>query len=441
VLYGERSLPIWLRDQLINVLHLITEDSLWASAGPPLGDWSDQGGVFALVEGTDAAGQPTCIPCDWYGNFPVVFFFPELARSNLRALRANMRADGAVPFYLGQGLDLNGCGDGRSGPFAYDRQRTLNGPCYADLVDRLWRCTGETGVLQEFYPSVKQNLLFTVSGHPAPEGVIGVIAEVGDEWYEGMDMRGITAHAGGARLAQLKIVERMAEAMSDRAFGQQCHEWFMQGARLLEDQLWSGECYQMSVNPDTGAANDLVLAYQLDGDWMAYLHGLPGVFRPDRARRTLDTIRRLNAGTAHGGARGGALNVVRRDGSTTTFGGRMGAQCSMPASVFILAMNYLYTGQREVGQDIAFSSLDHLVNDLGYTWDMPNMVRSVLETATGEQQAQVEGHVSDVGGRIYGHDYYQCMSLWAFPAALNGQGLSEFVAPGGLVDRILKAGA
>jgi len=32
------------------------------------------------------------------------------------------------------------------------------------------------------------------------------------------------------------------------------------------------------------------------------------------------------------------------------------------------------------------------------------------------------------------------MMLWAVPAALKGQGLSEPSKPGGLVDRILKAG-
>ncbi|MCL5995843.1 MAG: GH116 family glycosyl hydrolase, partial [Chloroflexi bacterium] len=460
VIYAESGLPIWLRDQLINVLHLIAEDSLWAAAGSPLGDVafrrnaSYQEGCFALIEGADAAGQPTCIPCDWYGNFPIVFFFPDLAWSNLRALRINMRADGAVPFYLGQGLDLNGCGDAQSGPFAYDRQRTLNGPCYADLVDRLWHCTGDAGVLREFYPSVKQNTLFTLSRHPAPEGVIGIIAEVSDEWYEGMDMRGLTAHAGGARLAQLKIVARMAEALDDAAFARQCHEWVARAAQLLEDRLWEGGSYLLSASPTTGARNDLVLAFQLDGDWMAHLHGLPGVFRPDRARDTLDTIRRLNAATA----RGGVLNVVKRDGRTTTFGGRMGERCSMPASVFILAMNYMYAGQREVGLETAWRSLDYLVNDLGYTWDMPNMVRCVLRTGPGEhtlprvavtgpdlrQQPAGgypwdEGRGTDDGGRIYGHDYYQCMSLWALPAALNGQSLAQFVAPGGLVNRVLTA--
>jgi uncharacterized protein (DUF608 family) len=117
--------------------------------------------------------------------------------------------------------------------------------------------------------------------------------------------------------------------------------------------------------------------------------------------------------------------VVQRDGEPTDFGGRMGGMCSMPASVFILAMNYIYGGQREVGLEIARECVDNLVNQLGFTWDMPNMVRA--DPGYGE--------------RIYGHDYYQCMSLWALPAALRGQSLIEFVADDGIVDRVIQAGA
>src|SRR5204863_7876372 len=101
------------------------------------------------------AGQQSCIPCDWYGNFPLVYFFPELAWSTFRAFRVKMRDDGAVPFYLGQGLDLAGGPDETN--YAYDRQRSQNGCCYADLVDRLWLVTGNDEVLHEFYPSVKKN--------------------------------------------------------------------------------------------------------------------------------------------------------------------------------------------------------------------------------------------------------------------------------------------
>ena len=40
VVYTQQDLPVWLRDQLVNVLHTIPEDSFWASMG-----WSEQDGL------------------------------------------------------------------------------------------------------------------------------------------------------------------------------------------------------------------------------------------------------------------------------------------------------------------------------------------------------------------------------------------------------------
>jgi hypothetical protein len=68
------------------------------------------------------------------------------------------------------------------------------------------------------------------------------------------------------------------------------------------------------------------------------------------------------------------------------------------------------------------------VNSFAMTWDMPNEVRS--DPGRGQLPESM---------RIYGTDYYQCMSLWALPAALKGQTLCESAAPDGLVDRILHA--
>jgi len=69
VIYGERHLPVWLRESLVNNLYLIVEDSHWAQARPPLGDFVFPDGGFALNESPRGCPQIACIPCDWYGNF------------------------------------------------------------------------------------------------------------------------------------------------------------------------------------------------------------------------------------------------------------------------------------------------------------------------------------------------------------------------------------
>jgi hypothetical protein len=57
----------------------------------------------------------------------------------------------------------------------------------------------------------------------------------------------------------------------------------------------------------------------------------------------------------------------------------------------MLAMNYMYEGQREFGLELARKVWHNLVCTRGYTWDMPNIMRGDVDT----------------GERTYGNDYYQ----------------------------------
>jgi hypothetical protein len=59
----------------------------------------------------------------------------------------------------------------------------------------------------------------------------------------------------------------------------------------------------------------------------------------------------------------------------------------------------------------------------GAVWNQPNIVRG------------------DTGDRLFCSHYVQSMMLWAVPTALEGKDIATFCAPGGLVDRILKAAA
>ncbi len=43
--------------------------------------------------------------------------------------------------------------------------------------------------------------------------------------------------------------------------------------------MWTGEYYLNFYEPETGKKSDDVMGYQLDGEWAARYHGLPGVFR------------------------------------------------------------------------------------------------------------------------------------------------------------------
>jgi uncharacterized protein (DUF608 family) len=422
-IYTEDKLPVWLRESLVNNLNLITETSLWAAAEPPIPSWvRPEDGMFGLCESPRDCPQIECLPCSFYGNQPVVYFFPKLALSQLRGYKGYLAKNGGAVFKWGGGTELDVNMEFCDPLWEY--QDATNGISLASMVDRYGLCWGNKNFLREFYDMVKQNAIYTVNLRPEAEIGERVISmptgNRGSEWFEAPepDWSGMAAHLGGLHLAQLRIAERMAKQMGDKPFAKQCREWIEAGSRAMESKMWNNSYYLNFWEPETGKKSDLVFGYQLDGQWAARHHGLPGVFRPDRVQTTLDTIARCNVALS----KIGAINYANADGSATDIKG-YGAYSYFPPELLMLAMTYMYEGRREFGLDLARRCWERQICVLRYTWDLPNILR-------GDK---------DTGERAFGHDYYQNMMLWSLPAAIAGQDFGGPCKPGGLVDKILRA--
>jgi uncharacterized protein (DUF608 family) len=425
VVYADEKLPVWLRESLVNVLYMITEDGLWAQAKPPLPTWAKpEDGLFGLNECPRGCPQIECIPCSFYGNQPLVYFFPELALSTYRGYKGYQFPDGAPPWIFG------GC-TGNTAPIDYASttrgyQFSTNGISLAAMLDRYFLCypAKRREFVREFYPVLKQCMIWTVNLRP--EYALGdrIIAmptgNVGTEWFEAPEpgWAGMTAHVGGLHLAQLRITERFAEAAGDHAFAQQCRDWLKAGADAMEQKLWTGGYYLNYWEPESNRKSDLVFGYQLDGEWITDHHGLPSPLPEPRVRQTLETIKRCNVAVT----KYGAVNYARPDGTPAPVKG-YGTYSYFPPEALMLAMNYMYEDQKDFGLELARKVWHNLVCSHGYTWDMPNIMRGDADT----------------GERTYGNDYYQDMMLWSLPAALEGKDFGAPMQPGGLVDLMLRA--
>ena len=436
VIYTEQRLPVWLRDSLVNTLYHITEDGLWATARPPIGPWCrTEDGLFGMLEDPRNCPQIECLPCSFYGNIPLVYFFPRLALSTLRGESAYQHEDGA-PSWLFGGPTL----DPQVPPWAWigkaplgvepcefaspcrGYQFTLNGPCLVDMIDRLCMRTGSDEIARELYPAVKKATVYMANLRPeyGPRQIISMpTGNVGGEWMEGADWFGMTVHAGGIHLAQVLMAERLARRVGDEEFAAQCRQWFDDGSRIMEEEMWTGTHYLLYNEPETGRTSNLVMGYALDGEWMARQHGLPGVFRPDRVVTTLETISRT-CFTEHGALiwaspRGGPPSPQEMNPSYFTAAG-----IHIP-STLMLAMSYLYEARTEQGLEIARRAMHALCCRNRSVWD-------TFIFLSGE-----------TGGKVYGNDYYQNMVLWSLPAALEGGDLAAPCRPGGLVDRMIRA--
>jgi uncharacterized protein (DUF608 family) len=429
-IYTDDTLPLWLRETLVNNLHMITEVGLWAAARPPIGDWCrPEDGLFAMNESPRECPQMECIPCSFYGNIPLVYFFHELALSTLRGYKAYQFPDGAAPWIFGgvttggapARLPTEGC-EMATPHRGY--QTTTNGISYVGMVDRYWLRTGDDRILQEFYPSVKANTIYTMHLNTGPDGVISMPAGNIDpatgrkatEWVEGEAWYGMTSHVGGLHLAQLRITQRMAEQVGDSEFAKQCRKWFESGSESMENNMWAGDYYLSYDEPETGKRSDRVFSAQLDGDWVAIFHRLPPVFRPDRAKIAMETIKRINVPLSPYGA----VFFANPDGTPWEEAG-YGPYTYFVSELLMLAMTYMYTGEREFGLELGRRCMYNLMAK-GFTWNQPCIIRA------------------DTGERISGYDYYQNLMVWSLPAAVEGTDIRGHCASGRLVDRIIQAG-
>jgi uncharacterized protein (DUF608 family) len=430
VIYQEASLPPWLRDSLVNNLHLITEDGMWAQAGPPLPGWVKQeDGLFGMNECPRGCPQIECIPCSFYGNQPLVYFFPRLALSTLRGYAGYQYDDGAPPWIFG------GC-TGKTPPIDMANpirgyQFATNGISLATMVDRYYLCHGSEEFLEEFYPVVRDSAAWTMGLRTTPsfslgERVISMpdpdsdeVAKPPTEWFEAPEPGwfGMTAHVGALHLAELRIAERMAIAAGDDGFAGKCAEWIEAGAGSMEGKLWNDTYYLNFLDPDSGRS-DLIFGYQLDGEWIVSQHGLESPLPRERVLTVLDTIERINIGLS----RYGAVNYANSDGTPAKVGG-YGTYSFFPPEALMLAMTYMYAGRVDFGLELARKVWHNIVCRQGYTWDMPNIMR-------GDE---------DTGERTFGNDYYQDMMLWSLPAAIIGRDFAAPTKPGEVVDRVIQA--
>jgi non-lysosomal glucosylceramidase len=427
--YSDTKLPRWLREVLPNSLHGYAEVGLWAAAEEPIGKWCrPEDGLFAMCESPRTCAQMECLPISFFGNMALVYLFPQLALSTLRAEKAYQFENGAPAMIFG------GVGAWCEGPelatpsICY--QVTLSTTSYVTMVDRYRMLHGDAAFSQEFYPSAKKAIEFMVDLNRGPDGVVSMPDRLVSEWpgvpYETEWLEwgrwvGIVPHVGGLHLATLAMAERMAKEVGDTAFAAQCRLWFESGKATLENKTWLGKYYARYLDPETGECSDDIAACQLDGEVLARLHGLSNVFRSDRVATTIESIKQTCVAATEFGSvlyassRGklarGAGSVMHSYPATETF-----LQVILP-----LGLMYIYAGQVEFGLEVMRRTFHNNVCRQGLSWYGENS----FDTVTGKWRS--------------GTEYITRMFLWNVMAAAAGKDIAACSRDGSLVQRALHA--
>ena len=406
-IYSEEALPDYLRDALVNILHLITKDSSYIRL--PGADPRD--GLLTLVEAARTMPLREVICQAFWGDFAITYFFPELRLGTLRAIAAYQLDDGRIPLQLG----IN---EHDMPAYAHP---LVNGFLFTEMVDRLWQRTGDDDVVREFYPTVKRAMRLHMTQSVYNDGLVSYdpITAPRGQPYDSWDWRGNASYTAGHWLCALRVAERMAKHVDDKTFAETCQDWIDRGSRAMEETLWNAEAqsYYTYNAPGTEYRSDTVFSYQLEGSFSCALLGLPEVFPENRLKAALDTIERLCVKPISVGA----ANSMRPDG-TPDSSGSIDSEGILPSHNALLAAEFAYQGRLEVGKEIMEQMLRNLVLEHLFAWDFP------------------QGFFKPDGAVPRACDDYFGMAIWAVPPALFGQDIREFCAPGSFADRIIQAG-
>lgn len=419
VLYGSK-LPGWLEEELVNVPSTLTKNSVWLARTRPDDWWGDKG-LFLVNESFATCPLTETMPCRFFGHWVSLFFFPELERTTLEAIRYFQLRDGEPPFCMGLGFAIR---DPR-----YHCQHTCGAGEYAQMIYRYYLRTRDRKFLDDFWPSARDAIRFMlwldrdkdglVEDHPhAIEGEPFPANNPMDQW----PWHGVSPYTAGKGLATLVCGIKMAELAGDRRQADAWRAVLARGQKTFDEKLWTGSFYRTYNDTATGRRNDACLAAQLSCLWCTRVLGLEDPLPRPRVEQALASIARLNVPASPFGM----VDAVFADGKPCVEGGPGGDRI-WSRDIFIqlnatAAMVYYYLGQPDQGQKSARPMLDTIFRGPhAMPWSQPCGISSVT------------------GGTCHGHDYYDHMVVWTYPLAMAGQDIASACASDGLIARILSA--
>jgi non-lysosomal glucosylceramidase len=243
----------------------------------------------------------------WNYEQATAFLFGDLAQT-MRDVEFNYALDstsGIMQFRVG--LPLNkGAGNGMA---AADGQMGTIMKFYRD-----WQLSGNTAFLQKNWSKVKRALAFAWVSDGWDGNLDGVMDGA---QHNTMDVEyfGPNPQMQIWYLGALKAAEKMAEAMQDDAFAQQCRSLFQSGSTWADQQLFNGEYYEQQVLSPVGRKfakgtmsgwNSIqgdfppfqlakgCLVDQLVGQFMAHVCGLGYLVKPQNVQTSLKSILKYN---------------------------------------------------------------------------------------------------------------------------------------------------
>ena len=407
VVYGEKQIPGWLQDSLINVTSVLAQESFWVKSANPDHWWGEEG-FFCVNESLLSCPQQSCIANDEFGEWVVNLLFPELGLRKLTAFKHYQKKDtGQTPSTLGPATEPDR-------PW-YDQQLAIDGQVYVHMIDRYRLGSGDDRVLNEWYPSARAAMEFMFTVDKDHDGLPDI--HVTNHYLDGWPMEGIATYVSTYWLSTLRIAERMAKLQGDKDFADKCSRWYDKAYETLQRHMWNESVGSYLLWYDRGneKKSDTVINDQLIGDLWAFLHGLPRIISAERTLRIVGTLERLNFAATPYGIR----LACRPDGSEDRVA--FYSPFIIPSySTLAAASAMVRSGDPyfvQLGVEVVRQTWHNMVTRQNMAWDMPCMLKAD-------------------GTRAWGMEYYHNTMLWTFPLVILNQDIRTACSDGGFINRI-----
>ena len=411
------AFPDWLKDWLVQSLYSLAKNSVWI-AKTRKDEWWGDDGWFSHSESHTGCPITETMVCRMHGNFPLLFFFPELEMTTLAAFKHFQISDGEIPFSFGMTTSLR---DPR-----YHCQHPLNSGQYAQMAYRLYLRTQDKATLTELYESAKKAIRYQYTLDDDDDGLINDQPHTrpGDSWpanqfYDIWPWWGTSAYVAGTWLATLSAGAAMAKVMGDTDFEEECENRFSRGIKSYDEKLWNGAYYRLWSDEGNAGSSDISLANQLMVVWCNRVMGLESPLESEKVESALGEVVRLNMAATEFGL----VNGVTPEGEryiTQPDADDHGAQVFVGENL-CAAMTFIYSNRETTGVTVAKRLYDALFIKSKSPWNQRCLISS------------------ETGLPVWGDDYYSNMVIWALPMALENRNIAQFARDGELVPRMIEA--
>lgn len=371
------SIPLWLKDALINGLYPLVKNSLYTKDGR-----------FSLSESFTGCPINETLVCRFNGSFPLLIFFPELEKKTIREFANLQKEDGEIPFCFGMQ-------DNFSSP-VYHLQHPIVSTEFVLMVWRDYYWTKDSQFLKELYPFVKKAIHFArtldrngdylIEEDPQP-------GQLANQYYDVWEWHGVSSYVNSILLASLKAVTQMAGIMEDEDTKKFASEWFEKAQEEFQRKLWNGRWFNLYSNDETSETS---LTNQLVGQWYAYLSGLGEILPKEKIISTIHWIGELNAKASPYGA----VNGVTPEGKPDETGRNHQSDGISPGENFAFSSLAISAGERELGLSVSEKVYINIALLRKSPWNI------------------YFNYLSSTGEEWWGSDYYSNMSIWSILIAL-----------------------